>query len=212
MGSLFTQFKQFIVLKPSADFKGTTGTATGKDAAASLGTYFERVQGGEPTYTMAEAALANSRGMVYRTTRFRLSELTLENVMDIDSFTAFSTVFESFRHNGNEKMTVVRTINDGQTGSLVYTYGGCSVMSPPHIDDGDVARDSEFLTMRIRLQPESLKVTAGANTLLDLSPFDALDSGYFLGSEGASATGSATVAPPAPKTPNTGKSGRGGPP
>jgi hypothetical protein len=190
--TLFTQFKQWISLKPSSTYKAAAGVAAvaGQDAQAfgGLGTYFERVQGGEPSYSMAEAALANSRGMVYRTTRFRISELTLENVMDITSFSAFSAVFESFRKDGNQKMTVVRTINDGDKGVLRYEYGFCSVMSPPHIDDGDVARDNEFLTMRIRLQPESLIVTnvGTKQILLQLTPTDTLDSGaYFkLGESG----------------------------
>lgn len=177
--SLFTQFKQWIQLKPSAAVTGTGqgsgGAASGFDAKASLGAYFERVSGGEVSYSMAEAAQANSRGMVYRTTRFRISELSLENYLELDVFQNFCAVFESFRKNGNEKMSVVRVIKNGSGEALTYEYTGCSVIQPPSIDDGDVARDSEFLMMRIRLQPEAVKVTRGQTLLMQFSPYDGLD-------------------------------------
>lgn len=199
MGTLFTQYKQWIVVTPSRQYTGTklstvhtagglgdtTSTAGLDKLGGGLGNYFERVSGGEVAFSMAEAALANSRGMVYRSTRFRVSELSLENTMDIETFAAFAQVIEAFRKDGNQKLSVTRTMVDGEKGVLTYFYENCSVSSPPTPDDGDVARDSEFMMMRMRLQPEKVTVKRDGKELMRFDPYDSLSDSYFTADEGA---------------------------
>lgn len=186
MSSLFTQFKQWVDLIFSKDAGAATnrGGNTGGPLAPTgrlqtegdtLGAFFERVSGGEVSYSLAEAAQANSRGQVYRTTRFRISEITLENNLDLTTFTAFSTAFTDFRKNGNKKMTVRRVLRDGEGKSIRYEYSNCSVLQPPSIDDGDVGRDQEFVMMRIRLQPEIVKVFADNKLVQEFNPYVQLD-------------------------------------
>lgn len=166
--TLFTHYKQWIQFRNSA--------------GAAVGGFFERISGGEIQYGMAEAAPANSRGMIYRSTRFRISELTLETHLRLDDYQRFSDTFDRFRRDGNQKMTVTRLLRDGEGRRLPFAYQRCSVIQPPLPDDGDVGRDNEFLMMRIRLQPEALWVGDGGN-LQRFDPEDTLNNGYFRDAE-----------------------------
>ena len=205
--ALFTQFKQWIELTASGNsLQGLTrgaagntldrGTRAGQQVAAAnarsgdgvyqtIGAYFERVSGGEPSYSVAEAAAANSRGTLYRSTRWRLSELTLEGNLTTDEFRVISQATRQFMRDGNGKFGVRRVLRDGEGGRLVYVYTGCSLLSPIGSYDGDVARDNEFLMMQMRIQPEALVIRdQGGLELQRFDPFDALDGGgYFAGRE-----------------------------
>lgn len=201
--ALFTQFKQWIELTGSGwtvkNLKITAGgnnlsqglvasqqagkadDRSGDGVYTTIGAYFERVSGGEVSYTVAEATPANSRGVLYRTTRWRISELTLEGNLTTDEFKLISQAVDNFQHDGNGKFGLRRVVRDGEKGRLIYQYTGCALLSPIGIDDGDVGRDNEVMMMRMRIQPEALLITDEAgNKLQSFSPYDRLDDGdYF---------------------------------
>ena len=204
--ALFAQYKQWIELMATGSTPngieagrgagivgngaGGGSVGTGENVYKTIGAYFERVSGGEAQYSLAEAAPANSRGMVYRSTRWRLSELTLEGNLTLEEFEAISKATRNFQHDGNGKFGVKRVLRDGEGGKLTYLYTACSLIAPISIDDGDVGRDQEFLMMRMRIQPEKL-VISGAGEIQVFDPFDALSQNYFKEKE-ADKGGSAT--------------------
>lgn len=151
---LFTHFKTFVEV---TDPEGK-----------SLGFFAERFSGGRVEYGMAEASPANRPGRWYRATRFRVGEITVEAYLRKDMYDSLLQLWDTFHLDRSKKFTVRRTLyGDTPKGvasgeERVYEiYTGCSFVEPPQAEDTDVTRDTDFVMVTMRIQPEDKVVTTG---------------------------------------------------
>lgn len=149
---LFTHFKTFVEV---TDPEGK-----------SLGFFAERFSGGRVEYGMAEASPANYPGRWYRATRFRVGEVTVEAYLSKDMYDSLLQLWKTFHLDRSKKFIVRRTLygntpegvaSGGEMVQEVYT--GCSFVEPPQAEDTDVTRDTDFVMVTMRIQPEDKVVT-----------------------------------------------------
>lgn len=144
---LFTHFKTFVEVTDSE----------GK----SLGFFAERFSGGRVEYGLAEASPANRPGRWYRATRFRVGEVTVEAYLSKDMYDSLLELWRTFHMDRSKKFVVRRTLygntpegveSGGEMVQEVYTW--CSFVEPPQAEDTDVTRDTDFVMVTMRIQPE----------------------------------------------------------
>lgn len=153
----------------------TITTADGQQVAGFIA---ERFSGGRVEYGVAEASPANHPGRWYRSTRFRVTEVTIEAYLQKSTYDGLLALWKTFHQNRSKKFTVTRkVVGDTDKNEFVLeTYTRCSFIEPPQIEDTDVTRDTDFVMVTMRIQPEDKVVTtdegsAEANASVNLEGF-----------------------------------------
>ena len=179
---LYNHYKNFVVLDlPGVVISGPDGQSVdSQGVSGKFGAFFEKVQGGEVDFGIAEAAPANSRGKVYTATRFTLSEITLEGYLKYDFYFRLLGMVNAMMSDNNKKLVLSRTMYSSGGELIKVVFGRCSLKAPPTMDDADVTRDNENHMIKIRLQPESRKEFLGKSgePVVSYDPEDQLNPAY----------------------------------
>lgn len=143
----FTQYKQWIQF----EYQGR-----------KVGSFFERFSGGQVEYTVASGSPANSGGSVFRATRFRIGEISIEGYLERGTYTAILDIVNKYHKDRklNDDFSVARILRSGESengsniGKLKDLFNYCTIIAPPQPEDGDVSREGDFIFFSMRLQPE----------------------------------------------------------
>ena len=184
---LFTHYKSFVKIA-LAGSPGTEGEGQGQGGgqAKSFNFYCERFSGGRVEFALAEASPAGRPGRWYRATRFRVGEITIETYAEKSKAQDLKEALFPFYHDRSLKGQIQVTrilVGDGLPNgqeTVEEIYKRCSIVEPPQIEDTDVTRDTEFVMLTLRLQPEGKEVKVGgktvenydANQKIDGKPFE----------------------------------------
>lgn len=183
---LFTHYKSFVKIAlagaPATEGEGSGGSG---GQGKTFNFYAERFSGGRVEFALAEASPAGRPGRWYRATRFRVGEITIETYAEKAKAQELKEALSAFYRDRSLKgqIQVTRTLVGDKLPNgddrVEEIYLRCSIIEPPQFEDTDVTRDTEFVMLTLRLQPEGKIVKVNgvevenydANAKIDGSPF-----------------------------------------